>query len=172
MILDAIEDSDEKARCPRRLGRLCHIVVVHLAVTRRVAKCRMRASEQCQGSFLLCLHRRGPVSRPLGPKALVIRSTPMASLPGPRAWCPDLYCPHGRDDSLEAAPPGTHGGGPAVSRASLQADLLAAQERAARMHARITQLERRLSELLGEQAWPPTPLPPAGPAGLPAAAAG
>ena len=55
--------------------------------------------------------------------------------------------------ALETAPPGTHGSGPAVSRASLQADLLAAQERAARMHARITQLERRLSELLGEQAW-------------------
>jgi hypothetical protein len=55
--------------------------------------------------------------------------------------------------ALETAPPGTHSGGPAVSRASLQADLLAAQERAARMHARITQLERRLSELLGEQAW-------------------
>ena len=55
--------------------------------------------------------------------------------------------------ALETAPPGTHSGRPAVSRASLQADLLAAQERAARMHARITQLERRLSELLGEQAW-------------------
>ncbi len=55
--------------------------------------------------------------------------------------------------ALETAPPGTHGSGPAVSRASLQADLLASQDRAARMHTRITQLERRLSELLGEQAW-------------------
>lgn len=55
--------------------------------------------------------------------------------------------------ALETAPPGTHGRRPAASRASLQADLLAAQERAARMHARITQLERRLSELLGEKAW-------------------
>jgi hypothetical protein len=55
--------------------------------------------------------------------------------------------------ALETAPPDTHGSGPAVSRASLQADLLASQDRAARMHARITQLERRLSELLGEQAW-------------------
>jgi Family of unknown function (DUF6262) len=42
---------------------------------------------------------------------------------------------------------------PAVTRASLQADLLAAHERAARLHARVRQLERRLSEALGEQAW-------------------
>jgi hypothetical protein len=40
-----------------------------------------------------------------------------------------------------------------VTRASLQADLLAAHERAARLHARIRQLEKRLSEALGEQAW-------------------
>ena len=53
--------------------------------------------------------------------------------------------------------------GPAVSRASLQADLLAAHERAARLHARAQHLERRL-EALGEHAWhesgsapPPTP---------------
>ena len=43
--------------------------------------------------------------------------------------------------------------GPAVTRASLQADLLAAHERAARLNARIRQLEKRLSEPLGEQAW-------------------
>ena len=40
-----------------------------------------------------------------------------------------------------------------VSRASLQADLLAVQERAARLAARVRQLEHRLSELLGQQAW-------------------
>ena len=45
------------------------------------------------------------------------------------------------------------GTGPAVTRASLQADLLAAEERAARLRARIQQLEKRLSEALGEQAW-------------------
>jgi hypothetical protein len=39
------------------------------------------------------------------------------------------------------------------SRASLQADLLAAHQRAVRMHARVRQLEQRLSELLGEQTW-------------------
>jgi hypothetical protein len=54
----------------------------------------------------------------------------------------------------EAAPPATgHGPGPGVTRASLQADLLAAQERAARLHGHVRQLERRLSETLGEQAW-------------------
>jgi hypothetical protein len=53
--------------------------------------------------------------------------------------------------ALEAAPPA--GNGPAVTRASLQADLLAAHERALRLTARIRQLEKRLSETLGEQAW-------------------
>jgi len=43
--------------------------------------------------------------------------------------------------------------GPAVTRASLQADLLAAHERVARLGARIQQLEKRLSEALGEQTW-------------------
>lgn len=43
--------------------------------------------------------------------------------------------------------------GPAVSRASLQADLAAAQARSQRQDARIHQVEARLSELLGEQTW-------------------
>jgi hypothetical protein len=43
--------------------------------------------------------------------------------------------------------------GAAVTRASLQADLLAAHERAARLNARVRQLEQRLSGLLGERAW-------------------
>jgi hypothetical protein len=55
--------------------------------------------------------------------------------------------------AAEAQPRNTAGIGPAVSRASLQADLLAAQHRCARMAARTQQLETRLSELLGEQAW-------------------
>ena len=42
---------------------------------------------------------------------------------------------------------------PAPHSASLQADLLAAGERAVRLTARIRQLEKRLSEALGEQAW-------------------
>jgi hypothetical protein len=53
----------------------------------------------------------------------------------------------------EAQPPGLPGGGAAVSRASLQADLLAAHDRSARLAARIRQLEHRLSRQLGEQAW-------------------
>ncbi len=56
----------------------------------------------------------------------------------------------------QAAPHNTPAGdstSPAVTRASLQTDLLAAHERAARLHARIQQLEKRLSEALGEQAW-------------------
>ena len=56
--------------------------------------------------------------------------------------------------ALEAAPPAVGDGtGPGVTRASLQADLLAAGERAVRLTARIRQLEKRLSEALGEQAW-------------------
>src|SRR5664279_3874998 len=53
----------------------------------------------------------------------------------------------------QAAPPATGEPGPAVTRASLQADLLAANERAIRLTGHIRQLETRLSEVLGEQAW-------------------
>jgi Family of unknown function (DUF6262) len=55
--------------------------------------------------------------------------------------------------AAEAQPRGTPCLGPAVTRASLQADLAAAQHRCARMTARIQQLEARLSELLGTHAW-------------------
>jgi hypothetical protein len=56
--------------------------------------------------------------------------------------------------ALEAAPPAAGDApGPGVTRASLQADLLAAHERALRLTARTRQLEKRLSEALGEQAW-------------------
>ena len=50
-------------------------------------------------------------------------------------------------------PPAKSEIGHQVTRASLQADLLAAQHRCTRMAARTQQLEIRLSELLGEQAW-------------------
>jgi hypothetical protein len=43
--------------------------------------------------------------------------------------------------------------GPVVTRASLQADLLAAHERAVRLNTRVQHLEKRLSEALGEQVW-------------------
>ncbi|WNE99666.1 hypothetical protein PS467_32225 [Streptomyces luomodiensis] len=43
--------------------------------------------------------------------------------------------------------------GPAVSRTSLQADLLAADARTARLAAQVRRLEARLSEVLGEQVW-------------------
>jgi hypothetical protein len=60
----------------------------------------------------------------------------------------------GKIHALEATPPSAgEGAGPAVTRASLQADLLAAHERAVRLNARVQQLEHRLSEVLGEQAW-------------------
>jgi hypothetical protein len=60
----------------------------------------------------------------------------------------------GKIHALEAAPPPASGtAGPAVTCASLQADLLAAHERSARLDARIRQLENRLSKALGEQAW-------------------
>jgi hypothetical protein len=60
----------------------------------------------------------------------------------------------GKIHALEATPPATGDrAGPAVTRASLQADLLAAHERAIRLTARVRQLEKRLSEALGNQAW-------------------
>jgi hypothetical protein len=56
--------------------------------------------------------------------------------------------------ALEATPPAAgNSAGPGVSRASLQTDLLAAGERAARLRSRVRQLEKRLSKALGEQAW-------------------
>src|SRR5450759_2307816 len=56
--------------------------------------------------------------------------------------------------ALEATPPPAGSGqGPGVTRASLQADLLAAGDRALRLTSRIRQLETRLSKALGEQAW-------------------
>jgi hypothetical protein len=59
----------------------------------------------------------------------------------------------GKIHALEATPPAGDRAGPAVTRASLHADLAAAHERAVRLAARVRQLEKRLSEALGEQAW-------------------
>jgi Family of unknown function (DUF6262) len=59
----------------------------------------------------------------------------------------------GKIHATQAGPPAGSGTGPAVTRESLQADLLAAHERALRLQARIQQLEKRLSEVLGDQAW-------------------
>ena len=63
-----------------------------------------------------------------------------------------------RIHAAETQPPDKPEIGPQVTRASLQADLLAAQQRCTRMAARTQQLETRLSELLGEQAWRATGL--------------
>lgn len=49
--------------------------------------------------------------------------------------------------------PGSTTTSPHVSQASLQADLLAAHERATRLASHIQLLERRLSQALGEHAW-------------------
>ncbi|MDP5315590.1 hypothetical protein [Streptomyces poriferorum] len=60
----------------------------------------------------------------------------------------------GRIHAQAAEPPTVPGGrGPAVSRASLQVDLLAADARTARLAAHARRLETRLSEVLGEQVW-------------------
>src|SRR5260370_389441 len=60
----------------------------------------------------------------------------------------------GKTPPPEAAlPPASGTAGPAVTCASLQADLLAAHERSVRLAARVRQLEKRLSEALGEHAW-------------------
>ncbi|MHB8188106.1 MAG: DUF6262 family protein [Dermatophilaceae bacterium] len=55
--------------------------------------------------------------------------------------------------ATEATPPAADHAGPFVTRASLQADLLAAHERAIRLNTRVQQLEKHLSTALGEQAW-------------------
>ncbi len=55
--------------------------------------------------------------------------------------------------AVQADAPAPAGTGPAASSASLQADLLNAQQRATRLAARVQQLESRLSALLGEHAW-------------------
>jgi Family of unknown function (DUF6262) len=60
---------------------------------------------------------------------------------------------HAQVIARAAEPPATQAGGPAVSRASLIADLAAAHERTARLTQHNRQLQQRLSELLGEQAW-------------------
>jgi hypothetical protein len=54
--------------------------------------------------------------------------------------------------ATQAGPP-ANGNSPAVTRASLQADLLAAHQRSLRLSGRIQQLEKRLSEALGDRAW-------------------
>ena len=68
-----------------------------------------------------------------------------------------LYRHHdllGKIHALQAAPAADgQPSGPGVTHASLQADLAAAHERALRLTSRIRQLEHRLSEALGEQAW-------------------
>jgi hypothetical protein len=55
--------------------------------------------------------------------------------------------------ALQAEPVTADGNGVTVTRASLQADLLAAHERAVRLNTRIHHLEKRLSEALGEEVW-------------------
>jgi hypothetical protein len=59
----------------------------------------------------------------------------------------------GQVHAAQANPAAADNGGPAVSRASLQADLANAHGQITRQAARIRQLETKLSELLGEQAW-------------------
>ena len=74
------------------------------------------------------------------------RCRPQLPLPTPR--------PARQDPRPRGHPTGTRDTcGPAVTRASLQADLLAAGERAQRLNGRVRQLEKRLSEALGEKAW-------------------
>jgi chromosome segregation ATPase len=67
-----------------------------------------------------------------------------------------LYRHHDLLESVHALagePPAAAQARPVVTRASLETDLLAAHERAARLNARVQHLEKRLSEALGEQAW-------------------
>ena len=73
------------------------------------------------------------------------RSRPHLPLPAPR--------PARQNPRTRSRPRLLRRAGPAVTRTSLQADLLAAHERTTRLASRIRQLEQRLSGTLGEQAW-------------------
>src|SRR5260370_875843 len=74
--------------------------------------------------------------------------------PPPRGGAPRPRRPSGGATlPTPRPPPATGTAGPAVTCASLQADLLAAHERSVRLAARVRQLEKRLSEALGEHAW-------------------
>jgi hypothetical protein len=55
--------------------------------------------------------------------------------------------------AAQARTPHDHTRGAKACRESLHADLLAAHERSTRLAAHVQQLERRLSQALGEQAW-------------------
>ncbi|MER5217080.1 DUF6262 family protein [Streptomyces sp. NPDC002838] len=55
--------------------------------------------------------------------------------------------------AAQQAPATTSGAGSKVSAASLRADLINAQERAARLNRRVNQLEENLSKSLGQQVW-------------------
>ncbi|GGY18168.1 DUF6262 family protein [Streptomyces tanashiensis] len=55
--------------------------------------------------------------------------------------------------TAEHSPAKDAGKGAGVSRASLMADLAAANERNARLMGRIRMLEQRLSQVMGEQTW-------------------
>jgi septal ring factor EnvC (AmiA/AmiB activator) len=59
----------------------------------------------------------------------------------------------GQVHAAQASPAVADGGGPAVSRASLQADLANAHGQITRQAVHVRQLEKKLSELLGEHAW-------------------
>lgn len=59
----------------------------------------------------------------------------------------------GQVHAAQANPAAADGTGPAVSRESLQADLANAQGQITRQAAHVRQLEKKLSELLGERAW-------------------
>lgn len=62
--------------------------------------------------------------------------------------------------ALATEPPPHAGRGPTVSRTSLQADLLTANARGARLTEQVRQLEQRLSEALGQQIWQRTGIGP------------
>jgi len=55
--------------------------------------------------------------------------------------------------ALQTEPAACNAAGPAVTRASLRTDLLAAHKRAVRLSTRVQHLEKRLSEALGDQVW-------------------
>ena len=117
----------------------------------------MTTSSMLEGRRADSARRRQPVSTAISEAAASCGELSVASV-ARRAGVDRTFLYRHRDllaqlhaAAIQAAacPPGSA----PVTAASLQADLAAAQDRSARQTTRIRQLERKLAELLGQQAW-------------------
>jgi hypothetical protein len=118
-----------------------------------------RTTAMAEGRRADSLRRRDRASKAL--QAAVTGGTEISISAIARASGVDrsfFYRPQHRDllaqvQAAAAEPRTSTGTGPAVSRASLQADLANSENRAKRLADRVALLEKRLSGVLGEQVW-------------------